>query len=130
MIRTTGAPCCTLGEVENSGADPIIYENCSQVRTWQSGFLPLAMDFSRGDARYNPEGETAADEDILRRQECDAALVIASYPDAHFPVSSMKYYAQIPTIRIDPHETPTTDIVGVEEVLKKVKEIRAEKNGQ
>jgi formylmethanofuran dehydrogenase subunit B len=61
---------------------------------------------------------------MLQRQECDAALVIASDPGAHFPVSSMKYYAQIPTICIDPHETPTTGIskivmpstiVGVEE---------------
>jgi len=129
MIRTAGAPCCTLGEVENSRADPITYGDCSQVRTWQPGF-PLAMGFSRGYARYNPEGETAAD-DILRRQGCDVALVTASYPDAHFPVSSMKYYAQIPTICIDPRETPTTGIADVEEVLKKrVREIKAEKNGQ
>ncbi len=140
-----------------------------QVMSWQSGF-PFAMDFSRGYPRYNP-GETAAN-DMLRRQECDAALVIASDPGAHFPVSSMKYYAQIPTICIDPHETPTTGIskivmpstiVGVEEegtayrmdnvpiqcrkvtnapdgilsdreilerILKRVKEIKAEKNGQ
>ena len=140
-----------------------------QVMSWQSGF-PFAMDFSRGYPRYNP-GETAAN-DILQRRECDAALVIASDPGAHFPVSSMKYYAQIPTICIDPHETPTTGIskivmpstiVGVEEegtayrmdnvpircrkvtsapesilsdkeilerILKRVKEIKAEKNGQ
>ncbi len=92
-----------------------------QVMSWQSGF-PFCMDFSRGYPRYNP-GETAAN-DMLQRRECDAALVIASDPGAHFPVSSMKYYAQIPTICIDPHETPTTGvskivmpstIVGVEE---------------
>jgi formylmethanofuran dehydrogenase subunit B len=92
-----------------------------QVMCWQSGF-PFAMDFSRGYPRYNP-GETAAN-DILQRHECDAALVIASDPGAHFPYSSMKWYAQIPTIAIDPHETPTTGvskivmpstIVGVEE---------------
>lgn len=92
-----------------------------QVMSWQSGF-PFSMDFSRGFPRYNP-GETAAN-DMLQRQECDAALVIASDPGAHFPVSSMKYYASIPTICIDPHETPTTGIskivmpstiVGVEE---------------
>ncbi|MCD1296373.1 formylmethanofuran dehydrogenase subunit B [Methanocella sp. CWC-04] len=92
-----------------------------QVMSWQSGF-PFAMDFSRGYARYNP-GETAAN-DILARGECDAAFVIASDPGAHFPVSSMKYYARIPTVCIDPHYTPTTGvssivmpstIVGVEE---------------
>jgi formylmethanofuran dehydrogenase subunit B len=78
-----------------------------QVMTWQSGF-PFAMDFSRGYPRYNP-GETAAN-DILLRQECDAALIIAGDPGAHFPVASMKYYAQIPTICIDPHYTPTAGI--------------------
>jgi len=92
-----------------------------QVMTWQSGF-PFAMDFSRGHARYNP-GETAAN-DMLQRHECDAAMVIASDPGAHFPVSSMKWYAQIPTIVLDPHYTPTTgisnivipsSIVGIEE---------------
>ncbi|HTY91468.1 MAG TPA: formylmethanofuran dehydrogenase subunit B [Methanocella sp.] len=80
------------------------------VMTWQSGF-PFAMDFSRGYPRYNP-GETAAN-DILLRHECDAALVIASDPGAHFPVSAMKWYAQIPTIAIDPHYTPTTGISGL-----------------
>jgi formylmethanofuran dehydrogenase subunit B len=92
-----------------------------QVMTWQSGF-PFAMDFSRGYPRYNP-GETAAN-DILQRQECDAAMIIASDPGAHFPVSSMKWFAKIPTITIDPHYTPTTGvsnivipstIVGIEE---------------
>jgi formylmethanofuran dehydrogenase subunit B len=92
-----------------------------QVMTWQSGF-PFAMDFSRGYARYNP-GETAAN-DILGRRECDVAFVIASDPGAHFPISSLRYYSQIPTICIDPHYTPTTGIsrivmpstiVGVEE---------------
>jgi formylmethanofuran dehydrogenase subunit B len=66
------------------------------------------MDFSRGYPRYNP-GETAAN-DLLQRKECDAAFVIASDPGAHFHVSSMKYYAQIPTICLDPHYTPTTGI--------------------
>lgn len=92
-----------------------------QVMSWQSGF-PFAMDFSRGYPRYNP-GETAAN-DILLRRECDAALIIASDPGAHFPVASMKYYARIPTIAIDPHYTPTTgisklvipsSIIGIEE---------------
>ena len=78
-----------------------------QVMCWQSGF-PFAMDFSRGYPRYNP-GETAAN-DILLRHECDAALIIASDPGAHFPVEAMRWYAQIPTIAIDPHETPTTGV--------------------
>ncbi len=78
-----------------------------QVMTWQSGF-PFAMDFSRGYPRYNP-GETASN-DILLRKECDAALIIAADPGAHFPVQSMKHYATIPTICIDPHYTPTAGI--------------------
>lgn len=77
------------------------------VMTWQSGF-PFAMDFSRGYPRYNP-GETAAN-DILLRRECDAALIIAADPGAHFPVESMRWYAQIPSICIDPHYTPTAGI--------------------
>ncbi|BAI61645.1 tungsten-containing formylmethanofuran dehydrogenase subunit B [Methanocella paludicola SANAE] len=92
-----------------------------QVMCWQSGF-PFAMDFSRGYPRYNP-GETTSN-DLLRRGEVDAAMVIASDPGAHFPVSSMKHYAKIPTIALDPHYTPTTGVsnivipstmVGVEE---------------
>jgi formylmethanofuran dehydrogenase subunit B len=92
-----------------------------QVMCWQSGF-PFAMDFSRGYPRYNP-GETTSN-DLLRRGEVDAAMIIASDPGAHFPVSSMKHYAKIPTIALDPHYTPTTGVsklvipstmVGVEE---------------
>jgi formylmethanofuran dehydrogenase subunit B len=91
------------------------------VMTWQSGF-PFAMDFSRGYPRYNP-GETASN-DLLLRHEVDAAMIIAADPGAHFPVEAMKYYAQIPTICIDPHYTPTAGIsklyipasmVGIEE---------------
>jgi formylmethanofuran dehydrogenase subunit B len=78
-----------------------------QVMCWQSGF-PFAMDFSRGYPRYNP-GETTSN-DLLRRGEVDAAMVIASDPGAHFPVSSMKHYAKIPTIALDPHYTPTTGV--------------------
>ena len=92
-----------------------------QVMCWQSGF-PFAMDFSRGYPRYNP-GETASN-DLLLRHEVDVALIIAADPGSHFPVQAMKYYAQIPTICIDPHYTPTAGIsklyipssmVGIEE---------------
>jgi len=92
-----------------------------QVMCWQSGF-PFAMDFSRGYPRYNP-GETTAN-DLLQRGEVDAAMVIASDPGAHFPLKSMKHYARIPTIVLDPHYTPTTGVsslvipstmIGVEE---------------
>ena len=78
-----------------------------QVMCWQSGF-PFAMDFSRGYPRYNP-GETASN-DLLLRHEVDVALIIAADPGSHFPVQAMKYYAQIPTICIDPHYTPTAGI--------------------
>ena len=81
-----------------------------QVMTWQSGF-PFAMDFSRGYPRYNP-GETTAN-NILLRHECDAALIIAADPGAHFPVESMRHYARIPTVCIDPHYTPTAGISSI-----------------
>ncbi len=93
----------------------------SEVLCWQSGF-PFATDFSRGYPRYNP-GETAAN-DVLQRKEADAALIIAADPVAHFPQKSVEHFASIPSIAIDPHWTPTTElsdvvipssIVGIEE---------------
>jgi formylmethanofuran dehydrogenase subunit B len=82
----------------------------SEVLTWQSGF-PYAVDFSRGYPRYNP-GETAAN-DVLLRKEADAALIIAADPVSHFPQKSIEHFASIPSIAIDPHWTPTTELSDV-----------------
>lgn len=79
----------------------------NEVFTWISGY-PYAVDFSRGIAFYNP-GETTA-VDILRRGECDAALIVASDPGAHFPHAAAAHLAKIPTVLIDPHTTATTPL--------------------
>jgi formylmethanofuran dehydrogenase subunit B len=77
------------------------------VLGWQFGF-PFATDLSRGFARYNP-GETTSN-DLLRRDECDAVFVLGSDPGAHFPISSVKKIAHLPSVAVDPHITPTTEI--------------------
>jgi formylmethanofuran dehydrogenase subunit B len=80
------------------------------VTTWQTGY-PFAVDLSNGYPRYNP-GETSST-DILRRDEADAMLVIASDPVAHFPRASSKNIAKHPLISIDPEVTPTTMLADV-----------------
>lgn len=77
----------------------------NEVFTWMSGY-PFAVDFSRGIAFYNP-GETTA-VDVLRRGECDAALIVASDPGANFPRAAAAHLARIPTVVIDPRVTATT----------------------
>jgi formylmethanofuran dehydrogenase subunit B len=78
-----------------------------QVMGWQFGF-PFATDLSRGFARYNP-GETTSN-DLLRRREVDAILVVASDPGSHFPISSVREMAKIPSVAVVPDITPTTEI--------------------
>jgi formylmethanofuran dehydrogenase subunit B len=77
----------------------------NEVFTWMTGY-PFAVDFARGIAFYNP-GETTA-VDILRREECDAALIVASDPGANFPRVAAAHLAKIPTVVIDPHVNATT----------------------
>jgi formylmethanofuran dehydrogenase subunit B len=79
----------------------------NEVFTWITGY-PFAVDFSRGIAFYNP-GETTA-VDILRMKECDAALIVASDPGAHFPHAAAAHLAKIPTVLIDPCTTATTPL--------------------
>ncbi len=78
-----------------------------QVLGWQYGF-PFATDLSRGFARYNP-GETTSN-DLLRRGELDAVLVVASDPGSHFPISSVKEIARLPSVAIVPDINPTSEI--------------------
>jgi formylmethanofuran dehydrogenase subunit B len=78
-----------------------------QVLGWQFGY-PYCVDLSRGFARYNP-GETTSN-DLLRRGEVDAVFVLGSDPGAHFPISSVKKISQLPSVCVDPHITPTSEI--------------------
>jgi formylmethanofuran dehydrogenase subunit B len=75
------------------------------VSTWQSGY-PFAVDFSQGFPRYNP-GETSV-VDILRRDQADAGLVIASDPVSNFPKKAVENLVKHPLIAIDPVISPTT----------------------
>ncbi|MHA1594936.1 MAG: formylmethanofuran dehydrogenase subunit B [Candidatus Baldrarchaeia archaeon] len=80
------------------------------VSTWMTGY-PFSVDFSRGYPRYNP-GEYSA-VDVLLREECDAALIVASDPVSHFPRKATEHLARIPLIVIDPHWTPTAMLADV-----------------
>lgn len=82
----------------------------NEVMTWSTGY-PYAVNFSKGYPVYNP-GEFSA-VDILARGECDAMLVIASDPAAHFPVEASKHMARISTIVIDPKISLTSLIAKV-----------------
>ena len=79
----------------------------NEVFTWITGY-PYAVDFARGIAFYNP-GETTS-VDVLRRGECDACLVVASDPGAHFPKACAEHLARIPTIQVDPYTNATTHL--------------------
>jgi len=81
-----------------------------QVWGWLFGF-PYAVDLSRGFARYNP-GETTSN-DLLRRGEVDAVFVLGSDPGAHFPFSSVKEIYNLPSVAVEPYETPTTEVCKV-----------------
>jgi formylmethanofuran dehydrogenase subunit B len=83
----------------------------NEVFTWMTGY-PFSIDLCRGIAFYNP-GETSAI-DILARRECDAALIIASDPGAHFPRACVEHLAEIPTILIDPYPSMTTAVCDVQ----------------
>ncbi|MDD1672253.1 MAG: formylmethanofuran dehydrogenase subunit B [Methanomicrobiales archaeon] len=78
-----------------------------EVLGWQYGF-PYCVDLSRGFARYNP-GDSSSN-DLLVRGEVDAVLTIASDPGAHFPISSVQKIWNLPSVAIDPHITPTTEV--------------------
>lgn len=81
-----------------------------QVWGWQFGF-PFCVDLTRGFARYNP-GETSTN-DLLMRDEVDSFFSLGSDPGAHFPNQSVKKIANLPSVCIDPHITPTTAVCKV-----------------
>lgn len=80
------------------------------VLAWQTGY-PFSVNFSRGYPRFNPGEFTMVD--ILRRQEADAVLVIASDPIANLPDAARKHLSKVPLIALDTHESETTCIADV-----------------
>ncbi len=82
----------------------------NHVMLWTTGY-PYAVNFSRGYPVYNPGEFTAVD--LLARKECDAALIIASDPVAHFPRQAVEHLAAIPTIVMDPKVNMTSLVADV-----------------
>jgi formylmethanofuran dehydrogenase subunit B len=80
------------------------------VCAWETGFVN-AVDMSRGYPYYNP-GETCSN-DLLMRDEIDAAFVIAGDAGAHFPAQSIARMTKVPVINIDPYHSATTEIANV-----------------
>jgi len=75
------------------------------VSTWQTGYS-FAVDFSQGYPRYNPGDTTAID--LVCRGDCDAALVVASDPVAHWPRNAVKNLFNTKLAVIDPKQSLTS----------------------
>ena len=80
-----------------TGADNVV--------TWRTGY-PFGVNLARGYPRFNPGEYTTAD--TLGRGEADAALIIASDPMSNFTQAAREHLARIPSIVLDPKDTPTT----------------------
>lgn len=80
------------------------------VLTWLSGY-PFAVSLMKGYPQYNP-GEFSLTS-VMARKEADAAFIVASDPVGNSPRKVMEHFVQIPTIVLDPYETPTTRIAEV-----------------
>ncbi len=81
-----------------------------EVAAWEVGF-EYAIDFSRGYARFSPGEFTAVE--ALVRGDCDAAMIVASDPAAHFPKKAVERLKEIPVIQIDPHPNLTAKLANV-----------------
>lgn len=80
------------------------------VCAWETGFVN-AVDMSRGVPYYNP-GETCSN-DLLMREEIDAAMIIAGDAGAHFPSQSIARMGKVPVIQVDPFHNPTTEMANI-----------------
>lgn len=80
------------------------------VCAWETGFVN-AVDMSRGYPYYNP-GETCSN-DLLMRDEIDAAFIIAGDAGAHFPARSIERMGKVPVINIDPFHSATTEMANI-----------------
>jgi formylmethanofuran dehydrogenase subunit B len=85
-----------------TGADNVV--------TWRTGY-PFAVNLARGYPRFNP-GEYTAN-DVLGRGEADAALIISSDPMSDFVPAAREHLERIPSIVLDPKDTPTTRVADV-----------------
>ncbi len=101
-MRTKFAIMPMRGHFNVSGANTVF--------TWLTGY-PYAVDFSLGYPRYNP-GESSAI-DVLRRQETDAALIVASDPVSNFPKAAAEHLVKRPLVVIDPHPNATSQMADV-----------------
>ncbi len=81
-----------------------------EVPAWEVGYQ-YAIDFSRGYPRFSPAEFTAVE--ALIRRDCDAALIVASDPAAHFPRRAVEHLKRIPVIQIDPHPNLTTLLANI-----------------
>ncbi len=90
--------CLALGAAGNAtGADNVV--------TWRTGY-PFAVNLGRGYPRFNPGEYTTAE--VLGRGEADAALIVASDPMSGLSEAARSHLAGIPSIVLDPRDTPTT----------------------
>lgn len=78
--------------------------------TTQTGY-PYGVDFARGYPRYMV-GETTTI-DLLNRREPDFFMAIAADPGVQFPGYSIKHLVDIPTIQIDTHWGPYTELADI-----------------
>jgi formylmethanofuran dehydrogenase subunit B len=80
------------------------------VLAWQTGY-PAAVSFARRFPRSSPgEFNGAA---MLARGEVDAALVVASDPFGHMPDAAVEALRRLPSVVIDPVDTPTAQAARV-----------------
>jgi formylmethanofuran dehydrogenase subunit B len=98
MNAHTRFVCKPMREHGNvTGADNVV--------TWRTGY-PFGVNLARGYPRFNPGEYTAAE--ILARGEADAALIVASDPMSNLSPTAREHLARIPSIALDPRDTPTT----------------------
>lgn len=80
------------------------------VFTWSTGY-PYSIDFSKDYPRYNP-GEFSA-VDILKTNDFDVTLVVASDPASNFPKDAVINMLKKPLISVEPHKTPTSEMADI-----------------
>lgn len=74
------------------------------VLCWQTGF-PFSVNFAKGYPRYGP-GEYSA-EDVLRRRETDAVLLVGTETVGQFSPAARAHLASVPTICLDHPSVPS-----------------------
>ncbi len=78
--------------------------------TSETGY-PYGVDFSRGYPRFMV-GETTTI-DLLNRREPDFFMAISADPGVQFPGYTIKHLVNIPTIQIDTHWGPYTELADI-----------------